>query len=149
MFSIFYNFLNLLNQSTQKMITYKSNIIIALISIAFASLTSCKKENTDTSKPIITVEEPSSNDTVSGPIHIEFIVTDNISLNQLTIKILNSSGTELFIKNPAVMDLKEFDFHEHYDASGITGATHLSVIITATDKSNNIETITIPIIAVP
>ena len=120
---------------------------LALFTLAFIS--SCKKEETDTTKPKLTILEPSMNDTISNEVHIEFSVTDNIGLKELSVKIINGSGTELFSKIPTVTDLKVYSFHEHYDISALSILTLMTVIITAKDKSNNIETKTIPIIAIP
>ena len=129
--------------------SFKTIALMAFAIFTTAFISSCEKEETDTIKPILTIEEPTMHDSIADEIHVEFSVTDNIGLKELNVKIINEYGTELFIKTPNVKDLKEYSFHEHYEISSLSIETRMTVLITVKDKSNNIETKTIPIIAIP
>jgi len=133
--------------------TIKTKLKFVLLIFSFIFFTSCDKEETDTEKPIIHVDEPLMNDTIalsaSPEIHIEFTVQDNAALKQVSVKLTNSIGTELFLENPSVDGLKVFSFHEHYMPTGINGITPFTVTVMATDKKNNTATQSIPIFVKP
>lgn len=135
--------------------TLKTLLKFGIIIFSFIFITSCSQEETesDTEKPTIHVEEPSMNDTIvlaqSPEIHIEFTAQDNVELKQVSVKLTNSIGTELFAENPSVAGLKVFSFHDHYMPTGITTLTPLTVTIVTTDKKDNSHTMVIPIVVKP
>ncbi len=135
--------------------TLKTTLKFGIIIFLFIFITSCSKEETksDTEKPTIHVEEPSMNDTIvlsqSPEIHIEFTAQDNIELKQVSVKLTNNIGTELFTENPNVTGLKVFSFHDHYMPTGISSLTPLTLTIVATDKKDNSQTQIVPLMVKP
>lgn len=135
--------------------TIKTTLKFGIIIFLFIFITSCSKEETksDTEKPTIHVEEPSMNDTIvlsqSPEIHIEFTAQDNIELKQVSVKLTNNIGTELFTENPNVTGLKVFSFHDHYMPTGISSLTPLTLTIVATDKKDNSQTQIVPLMVKP
>ena len=115
--------------------------------VALASLSSCHKdEDHDTEKPVITLMEPLMNDTISlttdPSVHIEFSVTDNDELHDVDVNVTNAGGTNLFT-NSTHVDASTFTFHEHFDPTGITSVTQLTLKIDATDHHSNTESKTV------
>lgn len=99
---------------------------------------SCKKDK-DTEKPVITIEEPSNNDTISlasSEIHMEFKATDNEGLHEVSVNLTNPSGTSLFSNTKDVDDTIYF-FHEHITPSGISSITQLMFKVDASDHNEN------------
>ena len=129
------------------------NIIGVFVILLFGFISSCKKEDNDTIKPTISVEEPMTGDTadlsVEPEIHFEFTATDNIGLKSVNVKLTNESGTTLFNDDPSVMDQKIFSYHDHFEPTGISVLTSLTLTITATDKSDNVDTRKIAFFAKP
>jgi hypothetical protein len=125
---------------------------IAVSMVLFFSMCG-KDEDPDTEKPVITVAEPGSNDTISiasdPEMHIEFTTTDNIALKSLTVVVNDSSNIEVFREEPNVSGLKVHSYHDHYMLSGIKKLFQYTVVITATDKSDNVSTKTIPVFVGP
>ncbi len=124
-------------------------IKIALILLSFItmiSLYSCNKNKTtsDTTKPIITMVEPTDMDTITlsidPEVHIEFTASDNEALHSLDVKLLDSANQLLQQSTPNVMDQTSYAFHTHYIPSGVTGLTWVKVQITTTDHSENTTT---------
>jgi len=108
-----------------------------------------KDESPDTEKPIITVAEPHHQDTISlssdPELHIEFTTTDNIALKSLVVVVNDSANLEVFKKEPYVSGLKAHSFHNHFMLSDIKNLLLYTVVLTATDKSDNVTTKTIPV----
>ena len=109
-------------------------------------LYSCNKNNsssTDDTKPIITIAEPTTNDTITltlePEVHIEFTITDNVGLHNLSVLIIKNNIDTLMNETPSVSDLKVYSFHEHLMPIGITSLTGFKVIIKAEDHSGNME----------
>ncbi len=135
--------------------TLKTTIKFGIIIFSFIFITSCSQEETesDSEKPTIHVEEPSMNDTIvltqSPEVHIEFTAQDNVELKQISVKLTNSIGTELFAESPNVTGLKVFSFHDHYMPTGISVITPLTLTIVAIDKKDNSQTQVVPIVVKP
>ncbi len=132
----------------------KSTKNILVISFAILMMMACKKnEKNDTLKPVITIAEPLSNDTLSiamdPEIHIEFTTSDESGLHALYVTLIKNNTDTLLNQNPDVMGLKVYAFHEHVVATGITSLTPLTAIIRAEDHSNNVELKTINFVVNP
>ena len=99
--------------------------------------------STDDTKPIITIAEPTANDTISltleSEVHIEFTVTDNVGLHNLSVLIIKNNIDTLMNETPSVSDLKVYSFHEHLIPIGIASLTGFKVLIKAEDHSGNME----------
>lgn len=112
-----------------------------------------KEESSDTEKPVIAVAEPHDGDTISiakdPEMHIEFTTTDNIALKSLVVIVNDSSNIEVFREEPNVSGLKAHSYHDHYMLSGIKKYFQYKVVLTATDKSDNVTTKTIPVFVGP
>ncbi len=124
-------------------------IFIAVISatIAMASVSSCKKnEVKDKEKPVITLNEPLMNDTISlaveDSIHIQFSASDNDELHEVAVNITNSAGTNVYT-NSADVDAKTYSFHQHFHPTGITSVTPFTLKIDASDHNSNAESKTL------
>jgi hypothetical protein len=119
-------------------------MFIGCVAIAVSS---CKNDPaTDGEKPVITMAEPSANDTISiaaaSEIHIEFVVTDNDKLQQLSVAVTNAANISLYASNPAVSGLSTYTFHQHFTPSA-SGVTQLTLTVTATDAHGNAATQTV------
>jgi hypothetical protein len=133
--------------SRNKINKMQNKIFIAVIAatIALASISSCKKDE-DTEKPVITLEEPMMNDTISlaleDSIHIEFSVSDNDELHEVSVNITNSGGTNVYTNSEHV-DASVYSFHEHFHPTGITGVAPFTLKIDASDHTENAESKTV------
>ncbi|MCB9252148.1 MAG: DUF4625 domain-containing protein [Flavobacteriales bacterium] len=121
--------------------------IMAILSMAFllAGLNSCDKEETkatDSEKPVINIQEPMLNDTISlaseDSIHIMLSVSDNDELHEVAVNITNDAGTNVFSKKSDV-DAKTFTFHDHFHPHGITNVTLFTLKVEASDHNSNEE----------
>ena len=131
----------------------QNKIFIAAITatITIASISSCKKDDhnhnaSDTEKPVITLNEPVMNDTISlaassGEVHIDLAVSDNDKLHDVAINVTNGS-TNIFTKS-AHVDAKTYTFHDHIMPMGITGVTALTLKIDASDHNSNSDSKTV------
>ena len=131
----------------------QNKFFIAVLSatITIASISSCKKDDhnhnaSDTEKPILTLNEPVMNDTISlaassGEVHIDLAVSDNNKLHDVAINVTNGS-TNIFT-NSAHVDAKTYTFHDYIMPMGITGVTALTLKIDASDHNSNADSKTV------
>jgi hypothetical protein len=129
-----------------------NTFMIFAVSIGMLSGTAaCKKDN-DTQKPVIAIEEPMANDTISlastDSIHIEFTASDNEELHEVSVSVRNSAGTS-FLSSTEDVDKAVYAYHEHFLPSGITGPTSFTLTIDASDHSENTESTTVSFIVIP
>lgn len=122
--------------------------VLAAFVIGFVLFnTSCKKEEVDVTKPVVTVAEPTEGAVFSltddPEVHMEFTVTDEASLHELSVELKDASGTVVFSDAPEVHDLKTYAYHEHYVPSGITSEVNMTFTVTAEDHGSNVTTQTI------
>ena len=129
---------------------------IAILLATIITLNACHKahtDNSDTTKPVITVAEPMTNDTLSisadPEIHIEFTVTDQAGLHDLSVLLIKNNTDTLLNETPTVHDLTVFSYHEHVMQSGITSLVNMKAIIKADDHGGNVETKTIEFFVKP
>lgn len=122
------------------------SIFVVATSILMATLAGACQEKADTEKPVITLEEPMTNDTISvatDSVHIHLTATDNIGLHELTITIKDAAGATVFTDAPDVHDLKTYSYHDHYIPTGVTALAPLTLTIAAADHDDNMETKTV------
>lgn len=136
------------NLQQQFYITFKNNkkynmkhtLILAITATAIITfnLTSCSKK--DKENPVITLLEPSMNDTFSmatkDSVHLEFKATDNDGLHDVTINITNASGTNVFTNTDDV-DSTTYHFDQYFHATNIAAPTVFTLKIDAEDHSGN------------
>lgn len=130
--------------------------ILALAIATLISLNACHKthaDSNDTAKPIITMVEPMANDTLSlavePEIHVEFTVTDETGLHDVSVLLIKNNTDTLMNETPTVHDLKVFSFHEHVIPTGIASLVPMKVVIKAADHGGNVETKTIEFFVEP
>ncbi len=111
----------------------------SLLFAAFCLLTvvACHKhDDNDTTAPVLTIDEPLANESVSGEVHIEGDVTDE-SLHEMEIKVTqDSDSAELFKATPEVHDLTAYHFHEHWTPT-VSAETAVTLTITVEDHNSN------------
>ena len=118
----------------------KHTLILAITATAIITfnLTSCSKK--DKENPVITLLEPSMNDTFSmatkDSVHLEFKATDNDGLHDVTINITNASGTNVFTNTDDV-DSTTYHFDQYFHATNIAAPTVFTLKIDAEDHSGN------------
>jgi acetylornithine deacetylase/succinyl-diaminopimelate desuccinylase-like protein len=148
------------NLQQQFYITFKNNkkynmkhtLILAITATAIITfnLTSCSKK--DKEVPVITIAEPSMNDTFSmateDSVHLEFNVTDNDGLHDVTTNITNASGTNVFTNTDDV-DNSTYHFHQHFHPTNITSPTVFTLKINAEDHSGNAANKTVTFVVKP
>ena len=123
--------------------------LLLIIAILFSfQFYACKKDReADTTKPLITVVEPLSGDTLSmtasPEVHVEFTVTDESELASLSVLLIKNNSDTLMNDLPSVHGLKVYAFHEHVIPAGIAALTPMKAIILASDHSGNTESKTI------
>jgi hypothetical protein len=131
----------------------KNTLSVLLLTSAFGiiAISSCKKE-TDSEKPVISIEEPMANDTISltesDSIHVEFTASDNEELHEVNVSVTNASGQSVFSSNEDV-DKPVYSYHEHFVPSGITGITQFTLRVDASDHSGNEESKTLTFFVTP
>lgn len=83
----------------------KTNRIFILVSIALLSITSCKKDTGDVTKPVINLDEPREGQELligdEHGVHFEMELSDNVMLGSYKIEIHNN-----------------FNHHDHSTKSG-------------------------------
>lgn len=125
----------------------KSQIFSLVLVSAFSFLISCSKNNhtssNDTVKPVITMAEPLPDDTttlsVEPEVHVEFTVTDEVGLHELSVLVIKNNTDTLMNESPAVSNLKVYAFHEHLIPTGIAAVVPFKAIITASDHAGNVQ----------
>jgi hypothetical protein len=123
-------------------------IVLSILTISFFLFnTACKKETIDTVKPVLTIGEPAEGTiftlTDDPEVHIEFTVTDETSLHELSVEVKDASGAVIYTDAPSVHDLKLLDYHEHFEPTGITGEVSMTLTVTAEDHGANVTTQTV------
>jgi hypothetical protein len=123
--------------------------LLAVTIAATLFVVSCKDDDTaDTTKPVITLAEPSMNDTfnltIDPEVHVEFTATDNLALNELKIIVTDQNGKEFLNDKPNVGGLKVYSYHEHIMPTGISGVVPMNLKIEATDENNNQTELNLP-----
>lgn len=126
--------------------------LIALIAIGMLTgIASCKKES-DTEKPVIAIDEPTANDTISlsssDSVHVEFTASDNEELHEVSVSVTNSAGTS-FLSDTEDVDKSVYAYHKHFLPTGITSPTPFTLTVAASDHSGNEESKTVTFIVVP
>lgn len=119
--------------------------ILLLFSGLFClSLFACKDHNdADIDDPVLTITSPVANEAVVGEVHIELNVTDE-SLHEMAIKVTrDSDGSVLYEDAPEVHDLTDFDYHEHFTPTGLTGATPVTLTVDVEDHASHLVTKTV------
>ena len=115
-------------------------LIYGLFALLLATaIFACKDgdDEGDTSAPVLTLEEPADNESVSGEVHVHGKVTDE-SLHELEIVVTkDSDGTEFLKVSPTVHDETEYHFDEHFTPAGLTGETPVTLTITVSDHSDH------------
>lgn len=115
-------------------------IILLTSTVAFISCTK-KSSSSDTEKPVITIAEPTANDTltysIDPEIHIEFTATDNNALHSLLVELKDDNNTILQSSSPDVLNLKTYSFHTHFIPSAFTVVKKYTIKIEAKDHAEN------------
>lgn len=117
---------------------------LALCFVAF--LGACKDDEIDTEKPVITLMEPSAGDTISladeDSIHIEFSVSDNDGVHGVNVSVLDAtSGVSVYSsENHAETNL--YNFHDHFVPTNVTQLKPYTLVIDASDHSENMTNLT-------
>ena len=130
----------------------KHTLILAITATAIITfnLTSCSKK--DKENPVITLLEPSMNDTFSmatkDSVHLEFKATDNDGLHDVTINITNASGTNVFTNTDDV-DSTTYHFDQYFHATNIAAPTVFTLKIDAEDHSGNAANKTVIFVVKP
>jgi hypothetical protein len=124
----------------KNIINTKTTIVLLTATTLF--IASCQKK--DTEAPVIAIESPTENDTmtVAGLIHMEFDVMDNEELHEISVSLKNAAGTVLF-SDEKHADSKTLVYHEHHAPTGITAKTALTFTVVATDHNENKSTKTV------
>lgn len=118
-------------------------------------IVACKKRNYshDTTKPVITVVEPLTNDTVQisvdPEVHIEFTATDNEALKTLNISVKDANGNQLFTESPNVAGNSVYPYHNHFIPANITSGQEITVSLKALDANENSVELVIPVYLKP
>jgi len=115
----------------------------ALLAALFI-IPSCKHDHDDddANAPVLTIENPIADASLSGQIHIHGKVTDE-SLHAMEIKLTkDSDGTELLKVTPGVHDKMEYSFDEHVTPT-VAVETPVTLTITVSDHSDNNTTKTV------
>ena len=125
----------------------KQNLLIlfALFVSVFA-FNACKDDDddhgTDTTTPVLIIEEPAEGESISGEVHIHGKATDE-SLHEMEIKVTqDSDDSELFKATPTVHDETEYHFDEHFTPT-VAAETPVTLTITVEDHSDNVTTKTV------
>ena len=111
--------------------------LVVIIAITFAVSSCGQKEN---QTPVVTIEEPADNDTISvtDSLHIEGTLTDDESLHEASILVIQSTGDTALLEYPYVHDLKTYDYHYHFHPSSVGTYT---VKVTAEDHEEKSSTV--------
>jgi hypothetical protein len=130
----------------------KHTLILAITATAIITfnLTSCSKK--DKENPVITLLEPSMNDTFSmatkDSVHLDFKATDNDGLHDVTINITNASGTNVFTNTDDV-DNTTYHYDQYFHATNIAAPTVFTLKIDAEDHSGNMANKTVIFVIKP
>ncbi|MBL0332919.1 MAG: hypothetical protein IPP08_04540 [Chlorobiota bacterium] len=120
--------------------------VVLSVLIFSVILNSCKEsttEDVDSLKPTITILKPFANDTLkttSDSINIKFTARDNAELHEIGFKITNAKG-ETVLSDEIHVDTSYFSYDKKFKLNGITTITSLNLECSASDHSNNVQTI--------
>jgi len=93
-------------------------------------------DENDTAAPILTLESPVENTSISGEVSIKGTVTDE-SLHEMEIKVTqDSDGVELHKATPMVHDKTEYTFHELWTPA-VAAETAVTLSIVVEDHNGN------------
>lgn len=111
------------------------SILFAVLCVL--SVAACKHEHDDDANaPVLTIDEPLADASVSGEVHIEGDATDE-SLHEMEIRVnKDSDGSELFKVTPEVHDETAYHFHEHWTPT-VSAETAVTLTITVEDHNSN------------
>ena len=121
----------------------QSLFLILSLSFGVLFLNACKNEEEgDTTAPVLTLEEPATDEVVSGEVHIHGKVTDE-SLHEMEILVTkDADGSELFKETPEVHDETSYSFDEHFTPA-VAAETPVTLVITVSDHSDHTTTKTV------
>ena len=119
-------------------------ILLLFSGLLCLSHLACKNNSEeDTDDPVLTITSPVANEAVVGEVHIELNATDE-SLHEMAIKVTrDSDGSVLYEDAPEVHDLTDFDYHEHFTPTGLTGATPVTLTVDLEDHASHLVTKTV------
>lgn len=109
----------------------KTNIkfsILCLMAVSFSMFTSCgddDDEKSDTTKPVIALDEPAEGDSlkIGAPVHLEMDLSDNEKLKSYKVDIHNNfDGHNHALK--AATSTEAFTYNHSWDVSGLKN-THI------------------------
>ena len=137
---------NFNNNHTQSSYFMKNlNSLLFLAGLLCLPFIGCKneKEPVDTNDPVLTITRPAENEAFTGEVHIELNATDE-SLHEMSIKVTkDSDGSVVYEDAPEVHDLTDFDYHEHFTPTGLTGVTAMTLTVEVEDHSSHKVTKTV------
>ncbi len=113
--------------------------VLALLAAAFI-VTACNHDHDhdedDTNAPVLTLEGPTEDISISGEVHIHGKVTDE-GLHEMEIKVTrDSDNSEIFKAKPKVYDKTEYSFDERFTPT-IAAETPVTLTITVEDHGSN------------
>jgi hypothetical protein len=113
--------------------------LAATISLIFA----CAKSTPDNVAPAYTIAEPGSGDTFNlaadKKVHLKFNVTDNDEIHEIMVYVTNPANTIIYADTQSV-HAASYQYHEHFEPSGITAITAMKLKVTVSDHNENAAT---------
>lgn len=109
-------------------------LLLAFAGIAFAA---CHKHEDDTNAPVVTIESPAADASISGAVNLHIHVTDE-SLHEMTVVITkDSDNSQVYSDSPSVHDETDYHYEKTFTPSGITAETAMTLTVTVADHSDH------------
>ena len=115
------------------------SLINAVLAMAIIT-SSCSEKDEDIAAPSITFIQPKANDTVlltNGIVNIEVMAQDHISVSDMEMKIIDTSGTILYTYDADGIEDKTYTCHEQFYPTGITKLTKMKLAVTFSNVYGN------------
>lgn len=111
--------------------------LLLLLALATAGFTACHEHDTDENAPVVTIESPTTNATISGAISLDIRATDE-SLHEMSVVITRDSDeSELYSDEPTVHDETDYHYQKTFTPSGISAETALTLTVTVEDHEDH------------
>ena len=119
-------------------------LFLALILVSISTLSCHKHHNDDDDNaPEITITAPTIDVSISGAVTISGLVTDE-SMHEVTIKVTKDiDNSTLFFVVQEAHNLTSYTIAEVWTPVGIVAETAVTLIITAEDHNEHLETKTL------
>lgn len=123
----------------------QNNAIHVIILLGLVLISSCKKHEDDTENPKITINKPTSNDTITlstQDVMIDFVASDNDEIHDIIVTVTDTTGNRFYYKK-IHDDVESYSFTDNFNPKVIMQLNPMVLKIEVNDHSSNQESKTL------